>query len=248
MSTPRKISCMVKGIIDHGEHVYTVDLKPTIPLPHFKPGQFLHLTVDDFDPSGFWPESRVFSIASSSMERKRLRISYSVKGKYTRKMEEALKVGKTVWIKLPYGDFLIDSSEHVFLIAGGTGISAFCAFLDSLPPQHTNRVTLVYGARSPDLHIYREEILGKASSCPHFQAAFFSETGWPVSGPIGELSSGAIRHRDGKLDLDCIWAMFPDAGASTFYLSGPPAMLSALSIGLKDRGIPQERVRTDAWE
>ena len=31
----------------------------------FKPGQFLHLALDAFEPGGFWPESRVFSIASA---------------------------------------------------------------------------------------------------------------------------------------------------------------------------------------
>ena len=32
--------------------------------PRFRPGQFLHLALDAYDPSGFWPDSRVFSIAS----------------------------------------------------------------------------------------------------------------------------------------------------------------------------------------
>src|ERR1035438_8343115 len=104
-------------------------------------GQFLHLTVDDYDPSGFWPESRVFSIASSPRERKRLRICYSVKGRYTTKMEQVLKVGGEVWVKLPYGDFVIDGSNDAVLLAGGTGISAFTAFLQSLTPQADRKST-----------------------------------------------------------------------------------------------------------
>ena len=65
MATPQKIRCQVQQITAHGDHVYTVDLTPERPVPRFRPGQFLHLTLDDYDPSGFWPESRVFSIASS---------------------------------------------------------------------------------------------------------------------------------------------------------------------------------------
>jgi len=101
MSLPRKIRCAVESVVDHGGRVYSVELKPDRPIPVFQPGQFLHLTVDEFDPAGFWPESRVFSIASSPTERNRLRICYSVKGRYTQKMERAIAVGREVWIKLP---------------------------------------------------------------------------------------------------------------------------------------------------
>ena len=92
MSMPRKVRCTVESITDHGGRVYTVDLVPASSVPAFRPGQFLHLTVDDYDPASFWPESRVFSIASSPRDRRRLRLCYSVKGRYTAKMEQALAV------------------------------------------------------------------------------------------------------------------------------------------------------------
>ena len=76
MSTPRKIRCVIEGVADHGDRVYTVDLKPERPVPAFRQGQFMHLTLDEYDPSGFWPESRVFSIASSPVERNRLKVIY----------------------------------------------------------------------------------------------------------------------------------------------------------------------------
>ncbi len=46
MATPQKLCCQVNKITDHGDHVYTVDLASERPLPRFKPGQFLHLTLD----------------------------------------------------------------------------------------------------------------------------------------------------------------------------------------------------------
>ena len=33
-----------------------------------------------------------------------------------------------------------------------------------------------------------------------------------------------------------------------FYLSGPPAMLQALTGQLRGHDVPEERIRTDAWE
>ena len=67
----RKIPCLVRAIIDHGERVYTRRARAIDAGPAFKPGQFLHLAIDPYDGAGFWPESRVFSIASSPGDRDR---------------------------------------------------------------------------------------------------------------------------------------------------------------------------------
>ena len=64
MAVVRRIPCVVDALEDHGERVYTVLLRPGVPVPRFNPGQFLHLALDPYEPGGFWPESRVFSIAS----------------------------------------------------------------------------------------------------------------------------------------------------------------------------------------
>ena len=124
------------------------------PVPRFKPGQFLHLALDAYQPGGFWPESRVFSIASSPRERDRLAITYAVKGAFTARMERELAEGRGVWVKLPYGEFVIDQSRDAVLFAGGTGVTAFTAFLQSLETGRAPRVLLFYGARTPDLFVY----------------------------------------------------------------------------------------------
>lgn len=239
MAQPRKIRCTVASIVDHGGRVYTVDLIPELPVPVFRPGQFLHLTVDAYDPAGFWPDSRVFSIASSPRERGRVRICYAVKGVYTAKMERLLAAGSTVWIKLPYGEFVIDDVEEAVLIAGGTGISAFTAFLEALTPATARRVLLVYGARMPALWLFRDRIDRQAAACPAFTALYFAEDG------------AAAPDLSGRISLDTVFGL-PEGvlrpQTSVFYLSGPPIMLRTLSAGLVARGVPAERIRTDAWE
>jgi len=89
---------VVLSVTDHGEHVYTVDLEPSMHVPYFTPGQFLHLALDPYEPDGFWPDSRVFSIASSPDERSLLSITYAVKGAFTTRMERDLTVGSTAWV------------------------------------------------------------------------------------------------------------------------------------------------------
>jgi ferredoxin-NADP reductase len=244
MSMPRKIRCTVDAISDHGGQVYTVDLVPTLPVPSFRPGQFLHLTVDDYDPSSFWPESRVFSIANSPRDRRRIRICYSVKGRYTARMEQSLKPGGEVWIKLPYGDFVIDDTNDSVLLAGGTGVSAFTAFLEALTPETARSVTLVYGARMPGLFLFQDMILAQLARVPKFNVLFCTETAdEPFAQRMAALPR-APRCLTGRISLDPVLGV----PTSVFYLSGPPAMLAALGAGLRGHGIAAERIRTDAWE
>src|ERR1041385_7707594 len=147
----QKLKCGVERIVDHGEQVYTVVLKPERPVPRFRAGQFLHLALDPYDPAGFWPESRVFSIASAPASREHVTITYAVHGPFTSRMERDLVEGRQVWIKMPYGDFVIDAEGDVVLFAGGTGMTAFTAFLEDLPPGRCRSVTVAYGARSDRL-------------------------------------------------------------------------------------------------
>lgn len=248
MSMPRKIRCTVESVIDHGGRVYTVDLLPSLPVPSFRPGQFLHLTVEEYDPASFWPESRVFSIASSPKERQRLRICYSVKGRYTTRMEHQLEVGSQAWVKLPYGDFVVEDNEEAVLVAGGTGISAFTAFIEALPPESGRQVWLVYGARDPSLWLFREMLLQRFAATPAFQLLLFVESmrgGW--SDNLKALPRQP-RVLTGQISLDQIWAEVPEPAHKVFYLSGPPIMLTTLGQGLLARGVPTEQIRTDAWE
>jgi ferredoxin-NADP reductase len=252
MSMPRKIRCTVETVTDHGERVYTVALVPQVPVPAFRPGQFLHLTIDDYDPSGFWPDSRVFSIASSPGDRWRIRLCYAVKGRYTMRMEKALRPGADVWIKLPYGEFVIDDTRDVVLMAGGTGISAFTAFIEALVPGMSRTVWLVYGARTPDLWLFREMIERQVKACPTFSAFLFAESGLGVSRPppVRGPACPAPSLLGGRISLDPLLATLDRQflTSALFYLSGPPPMLASLKADLQTRGLSPEHIHTDAWD
>jgi ferredoxin-NADP reductase len=226
----RKIPCVVRAVTDHGDHVYTVELRPLAPVPRFKPGQFLHLALDRFGPGGFWPESRVFSIASSPRERDRLAITYAVKGAFTTRMERELTEGVAVWAKLPYGEFVVDPARDAVLFAGGTGITAFTAFLQSLTPERAPRVLLFYGARTRNLFVYGPLAEACAREVPSLSCSLVCE------------------ETDGPLRVAAAWPAIAPLHDPVFYLSGPPQMLAALTAQLHGRRVPTEVIRTDAWE
>jgi ferredoxin-NADP reductase len=226
----RKIPCVIRAVTDHGERVYTVELRPSMAVPRFKPGQFLHLALDACEPGGFWPESRVFSIASPPRERDRLTITYAVKGAFTARMERELAPGGSVWVKLPYGEFVVDLSTDAVLFAGGTGVTAFTAFLQSLQPDQATRVLLFYGARKPNLFVYGPLAEACASEVPSLSCSLVCE------------------EADGRLQVAAAWPAIKTLHDPVFYLSGPPQMLAALTAQLHERGVPPAAVRTDAWE
>jgi ferredoxin-NADP reductase len=233
---PQKLRCRVEEIVAHGGQVYSLILIPEHPAPRFQPGQFLHLALDEYNPGDFWPDSRSFSIASAPAERDRLRITFAVKGRFSSRMEAELHPGRDVWVKLPYGEFIVEAGSETCLLAGGTGITAFTAFLSTLGPDLLCPITFFYGARRSDLLIYRPQVEAAAKICPRLHPIFLIEEG---------QDSGCL---SGRIDLNLIWRSLSDPLAVTYYLSGPPVMLKTLSVDLAERGVARERVRLDAWE
>ena len=255
MSVPRKLRCRVSRITDHSEHVYTVELSPLVPDPRspipdhrplsFRPGQFLHLALDDYDPSRFWPESRVFSIASPPATLP-LRISYSVRGRYTARMEKELTEGRQVWVKLPYGEFVVSATQPSVLLAGGTGITAFTSFIAGLTSDCPHRVFLAYGARRPDLLVYRDLVEQQSAAVPNFRYVLFSES--PVPDPRPPSPVPGLPLLPGCISVATIWPLLATPAESSFFVSGPPAMLKSVVTDLQNRGIQPAAIRTDAWE
>lgn len=45
-----------------------------------------------------------------------------------------------------------------------------------------------------------------------------------------------------------VWQHIENSLAATYYISGPPPMLKAISRDLSQHGIRADAIRTDAWE
>ena len=117
----KKYRSKVKSIINPFSGIYTLEFESLDRAYKYSPGQFLHLAIDsDYDGSSQWPDSRCFSMQSNPNE-ETIRITYSVKGDFTKQMEQNLKVGSEVWLKLPYGDLFTQPHNKIntVFIAGG---------------------------------------------------------------------------------------------------------------------------------
>ena len=210
------------------EGIYTLEFKSIGKRFKFHPGQFLHLAIDvDYDGVDQWPDSRCFSMQSNPKE-ETIRITYAVKGRFTKQMEQCLKVGSEVWLKLPYGDLFSQThkKENTVFIAGGTGITPYLSlfthesFNDYINPK------IYLGFRSKAYHIYQSELDHSRNSSKFVQ--FFFED---------------------KLDVIDINKIFNENSIdSNYFISGPPTMIKSFKLSLVELGVALENILTDDWE
>ncbi len=234
---PIEFPCQVEEIINHGNRDYSLILKPESPAPRFLPGQFLKLALDNLRPREVWSDSRSFSIASPPELRETLRITYAVKGQFTTRMEAELRPGSRVWVQMPFGQFSISTGKDVCLLAGGTGVTAFTAFLAGLTESYPQQVYLFYGVRHPHLLIYRPLVEAARITCPELHVYYLAEKDFTANDCL-----------EGRIEVETVWNLVPDPFSLTYYLAGPPGMITSLRGELELRGIPPRRIKADAWD
>ena len=152
-------------------------------------------------------------------------------------MEQELQAGSQVWVKMPYGDFTIPAKQNVCLMAGGTGVTAFTAFLAGLSANCPQHVHLFYGARHPDLLIYRPQIKAAALCCPGLHVHYFVEQDF-----------SGTDCRPGRIEAETVFGSVPEPLSLCYYLAGPPGMIQGITSGLSQRGVPPKHIIADAWE
>ena len=103
MAIVKKYKAEVISFVNHFDNIYTVELASKSGNFKYLPGQFLHFALDEYDPSSNWPESRCFSMQTSPSSHT-IKITFSAKGNFTTRMANELCIGKTVDIKLPFGE------------------------------------------------------------------------------------------------------------------------------------------------
>lgn len=149
----------------------------------------------------------------------------------------AFPVGRVIPIELPYGDMWIrDDDRPVFLIAGGTGISAILALARKLASTgDRRRVRALYGAASVSELVCWNELLSLIDRLPdgHVHGAVMnSAAGWEGAvGPVTNLLK-ADQHELADADL---------------YLAGPPAMVDAVLALVRSFAARPHRIHYDRF-
>ncbi|MDP3434384.1 MAG: FAD-dependent oxidoreductase, partial [Bacteroidota bacterium] len=208
--------------------IYTLEFQSLGTKFKFLPGQFLHIALDEeYDGSSQWPDSRCFSMQSNPNE-ETIRITYAVKGEFTKQMEEQLSVGSEVWLKLPYGDLFkqAHNKTNTVFIAGGTGITPFLSLFTHESFKEYVKPKIYLGFRSKEFNIYNEELERSCNSNAFLQIYFQDEVG--------------------VIDINQIF--IENGLSSNYFISGPPAMIKIFKNALIEKGVPNGNILTDDWE
>ena len=229
----KKYRSTLISIINPFSGIYTLEFQSLNGKYKYHPGQFLHIAIDeDYDGTSQWPESRCFSMQSNPNE-ETIRITYAVKGEFTKQMEETLKVGSEVWLKLPYGDLFQQphNKTNTVFIAGGTGITPFLSLFTHESFNEYINPKIYLGFRSKAYNIYNNELNRSCNSSSSNSSQFVKYF---------------YENIDGLIDIELI---YEDNGInSNYFISGPPAMIKAFKQTLISKGIAYGNVLTDDWE
>ena len=238
MATPQRIKSIVSNIERFNKNIAYISFKPESRVPRFKPGQFLHLALDNYDGISEWPESRVFSIASPpKIKDTEISIIVSAKGPFTSRVVNSLKKNDIVWLKLPYGDFTIQETEKtIVLVAGGTGIAPFVPFLEQAVYDNNNStIRLYYGVKNKNLIIFNKLLEKCIKSLSDFKSILFAEN---IEPPFNNMIKGIIDKEkifnDNKHNAD-------------YYLSGPLEMIMSLKDFFISKGVLNNNIHIDSW-
>ncbi len=208
---------------------------PDAPV-RFRPGQYLELTLPHTraDSRG---TRRIFSIATTDRSGESVSVGIKIPagGASSFKRElAALPTGTHLRATTVGGDFVLpsDTTQPLLLVAGGIGVTPFLSQLAECVRTGRDAV-LVYGVTDPAEIPYREEL-----------AAFGIPVVLAVPGTPSEVPA-AWRVVDGFLSADVLRSTVPDLRNRVAYVSGPPAMVNAMSDALREQGA--RTVRTDAF-
>lgn len=186
-----------------------------------QPGQFF---LWRFLTRGWWWQAHPFSL-SAAPDGHRLRITVSAAGDFSSALRH-IRPGTFVLAEGPLGAFTAAAArrQRVALIAGGTGITAIRALLESIKGD----VTLLYRPADRDGHILFRHELEALASTRGVQVLY-------LTGEDRTLSSAVITR------------LVPDVARRDVFICGSPPMVAATRSSLTHAGCSRRHVFSERF-
>jgi ferredoxin-NADP reductase len=244
---------VVRRKVKESEDVYSFYLAPhdRAPLPPFRPGQFLTFRLKV--PGQARPIVRCYSLSDSSQpDYYRVTIkrvpaplgkASCPPGLASNFFHDHVKEGDILDVEAPRGNFELDpaNSTPVVLIAGGVGLTPLLCMINALAARGMSRETwLFYGVRNGRDQIMKEHLRQVAQQQPQFRLRVC------YSNPTAEDVKGKDYDYGQRVSLDLLKSALP-ANNYEFYVCGPPGLMASVAQGLKDWGVPEARIFSEAF-
>ena len=200
------------------------------PLPAPLPGQYVTLRVGDAgDPAPV----RSYSLSSAPGDAT-YRISVKRDGLVSTYLQTRLRIGATVEVAAPRGDFVLAAgTEPVLLIAAGVGATPVLAMLHQLAAHSDREVWWLYTAHDERQQAFADEAHGLLASLPRAHEQVFLTA--PEGGSPGR-----------RLSLATLTELGLPTGASA-YICGPQAFMDDIREALTHLGLDPARLHTELF-
>lgn len=215
--------------VDEVEDIVSLHVVPVDgPLPRFEPAQVSMV-------GAFGIGEAAISISSATANRDFHAYTIRNAGPISGALVNT-PIGGTVTIRGPFGTpWPVGEVETggLVIVGGGLGIAPLRAVIDEAihRADHIERVTLVYGAKNPDLLVYRTDL--RRWEREGAEVALIVDHGnerW--DGPVGVVPD--LLDGDHGIDLD--WA------DTTAFVCGPDVMMHFTAAALQRRSVPDRRI------
>jgi ring-1,2-phenylacetyl-CoA epoxidase subunit PaaE len=232
----------IAGVRRETADAISVEFEVPQPLQEFfrfKPGQHLGLRMilDGQE------QRRTYSICSGPDDaRLRVAIKRVAGGLFSTWANTALAAGQTIDVMPPAGRFILPASEgrerHVLALAAGAGITPIIAMVKhALAKEPETRVTLIYGNRTAESTLFREELEDlKDRYLQRFSLLHVLSRNEEGDTPLleGRITAEKIGMLTGRL------LRLEDTAHA--FLCGPGTMIKEARNALIALGLPRERV------
>lgn len=153
-----------------------------------------------------------------------------------------LKEGDQIDIKSPSGSFFVQPGDGaIVLLAGGIGITPMSSIINSIVQADSKReCLLLYGVANANDHVFKEHfrVLAAKHSNIHIITCYCD--------PLPEDKLNQDYQVKGYVSIDTLQQLLPNNNYD-FYLCGPPPFMQSLFDGLTSWGVPDERIRYEAF-
>lgn len=205
----------------------------------FKPGQYVQIMAPAYEGNDE-EVYRAYSIASSALDHNHIELFIGFAGGIgTTYVHKYLKVGDTVKLNGPYGDFYYQDGEgEVLLVGAGTGMAPLLSILYHLRDNKVERkVRMLFGARTPDDLFALEEMKMFEKELYDFKfmptlSRVTEEMNW--QGDTGRVNNSIEKYVKKGENL-------------TAYLCGSPVMIESIKESLAEKDIPEDHIHYDAF-
>ncbi len=211
-----------------------VDVQLDTPLD-YRPGQFAQVTLDLLPDH---TRSYSFATPPSADGRVSFFIRHVPGGRFSGTVQHTDLTGHRVELEGPSGGFwLRGAAAPLLFVAGGSGLAPILAILEAAADEGIQRpVTVLFGARTRD-DLYALDTLQQLADrwADRFTVVPVlshepDDSDW--TGERGLVTTFMARH------------LTPDTHA---YLCGPPAMVDAALVPLRDAAVPVEHIHFDRF-